>query len=51
MVDQISLSEGRKRSFEYCQGPCIGIDIDFHQLWGKNGGTNVLIEWFYAICV
>ena len=35
MIDHKCLSGGRKRSFEYCQGLYIIIDIDCHQLWGK----------------
>ena len=41
-----SLSEYHRRLFKYCQGPYIGIDIDFHQLWGK---AVTLVGWFNTI--
>ena len=45
-INERSFSNPHPWSFEYCQGSCIKIDINFHQLWDK---TVALIGWFHTI--
>ena len=40
------VSDSLERSFRYCQGPYIDIDIDFQQLWGKTWGKCMYIVAF-----
>ena len=47
MVDHKTFSVVHERSFEYCQGACIGIGINFHRLWDKwfalVGGSSTIV--------
>ena len=42
MVNHKTQLEAYDMGFKYFQGPYIGIDIDFHHLWGK---TVTLVGW------